>query len=370
MPTPAKGTPAYQRRFEPRVKKVEKEEEVIEEKPITLRRVLGLDVPPRPRVGAGSRREKMEGEGEYGRYFRQVAGGLFKPSGAKTTQRVPQKKKEEAVKPSDSEMPQRQKVPAKPIQVKEAATVEQKKPDESVRIWRVLRKGEDPEKGNYFETKEAAEAELKRLGGSAVGAVAGIKFPGKTKEESTRMRDQYVARLTEKKGEAQTGTKEDVVRAKLAKLGATPEQERAYLANLKRIEDQKKTREEQTKIDRERFFTNVAAKRSAVEQVNTYNRQLGLLRNAYNTARKSGDNITALSISEILDEYQRGVPREEGAKRKAAEAGQIAANTERIAERIRLAKEEKDRMERLSRANPDAQQFQGSSFQPISLAYQ
>lgn len=253
---------------------------------------------------------------------------------------------------------------------KKRKPAEEKQADESIRIWRVLRKGEDPEKGNYFETKEAAEAELKRLGGAAVGAVAGIKFPGKTREESVKMRDQYLARLTESKGEATTGTEEGVLRGKLSALGATPEQQNRYIENLKRLRGEREARETQYKAGREKFFTDVKAKRSAVEQVNVYNRQLGLLRNAYNSARKAGDNLAAFSIGEILEEYQRGVPREAGAKLKAAESGQMAANAQRIAEKIKREREERDRIEKLSRANPDAQQFQESSFQPISLTYQ
>lgn len=256
---------------------------------------------------------------------------------------------------------------------KKRKPAEEKQADESIRIWRVLRKGEDPEKGNYFETKEAAEAELKRLGGAAVGAVAGIKFPGKTREESVKMRDQYLARLTESKGEATTGTEEGVLRGKLSALGATPEQQNRYLSNLKRLREERGVREKESKAASERFFANVAAGRKAEEQLNTFNRQVGTLRRAYNNARRRGDEIEAFQIDQLIERYMAGVPKEMGARKKAAREGIIGIRNAQLQEDMQRAEEERRKRESIKRSNPDAEQFSPESlssresFQPTKL---
>jgi len=244
------------------------------------------------------------------------------------------------------------------------------KAEEPKRTWRVMVKGQ-PEQDTFYDTKEQAEAALEKMGGKKIGAVAGIRFKGKTPAEESEMLRQYMERsgAAAKAAEPAT-TEEGRIRGRLAKGGATAEQQNKFLANLQRLRTERGAREEVEKKKSEDFFARVAAKRTAEDQLNTYNRQLGDLKRAYSSARQSGNDLVAFQIGELLNQYQAGVPKEMGARRKAAERGQIAAKNAEIAARIKRDKEEREKQARLYSANPDAPQYQGGEpFSPISLTY-
>jgi len=282
------------------------------------------------------------------------------------------------------------------ITVSKPRTRPQPKQEEPKRTWRVMFKGA-PEQDQFFETKEQAEAALeserarrklereqmietlgkaeteRRLGKEQkdIGAVAGIRFKGKTPAEESEMLRQYMERsgAAAKVAEPAT-TEEGRIRERLAKGGATAEQQNKFLANLQRLRTERGAREEAEKKKSEDFFTSVAAKRTAEDQLNTYNRQLGDLKRAYSSARQSGNDLVAFQIGELLNQYQAGVPKEMGARRKAAEKGQIAAKNAEIAARLKRDKEEREKQARLYSANPDAPQYQGGEpFSPTSLTY-
>jgi hypothetical protein len=267
---------------------------------------------------------------------------------------------EEAKKPSDAEVagakkPERKTPPTRPERKQEPA-----KPDENLRIWRVLRKDGASTGGEFYDTKEQAEAALEKIGGTAVGAVAGIKFPGKTREESTRMRDEYMQRSMERPAQFPKN-EEGELRRKLSNLGASTEQQDRYLANLERLKTARGQREtakregEKEGIARfNRFKADVEAGRAAQEQLNIYNRQLGSLKKAYNAARRSGDYIAEYNLGEALEEYQAGVPKEMGARKRAAEKGILDIRNQELEEKIRREEEEKKRRAALRRSNPDA----------------
>ena len=268
---------------------------------------------------------------------------------------------EEAKKPSDAEVAGAKKTqPSKPAPKTERKQAPQK-PDDSLRAWRVLRKDGTSTGGEFYDTKEEAEAALEKIGGTKAGAVAGIKFPGKTREESTRMRDEYMQRSLERPQVITPGTRESVLRQKLANVGASPDQQDRYLANLERLKTERGQRET-AKKDREkegvarfnRFKADVEAGRAAEEKLNIYNRQLGSLKRAYNAARSSGDYISEYNLGEALEAYQAGVPKEMGARKRAAKTGILEDREKELQEIIRREEEEKKRRAALRRSNPDA----------------
>jgi hypothetical protein len=130
--------------------------------------------------------------------------------------------------------------------------------------------------------------------------------------------------------------------------------------------------ETESKEKGKQFWANIEAKKAAEESLNIYKRQVSGLRRAYRQARSEGNELAAFQINELLDEYQRGVPKEEGAKRRAAIEGTIERRNIEFNERRKRAEEEKRKRASLYSANPDAPQFDSTSsaFEPISLTYQ
>jgi hypothetical protein len=167
-------------------------------------------------------------------------------------------------------------------------------------------------------------------------------------------------------------TKEGRIRERLARGGATAKQQEKFLSNLARLEAGRTARETESKEKGKQFWANVEAKKAAEESLNIYKRQVSGLRRAYRQARSEGNELAAFQINEILDEYQRGVPKEEGAKRRAAIEGTIERRNIEFNERRKRAEEEKRKRASLYSANPDAPQFDSTSsaFEPISLTYQ
>jgi hypothetical protein len=184
------------------------------------------------------------------------------------------------------------------------------------------------------------------------------------------MRDEYMQRSLERPAQVPQN-EEGVLRDKLARLGASKEQQDRYMQTLYSGRAKREEREAEYKKGGEKFWTELAAKRSATDQINIYNRQMGGLRRAYNAARKSGDELTALQIGNAIEEAQIGVPSEVGAMKRAAEKGQIQRANEVIArERERIAKEieEKKKKESLKKSNPDAAQYSDAgNFVPQNL---
>lgn len=283
---------------------------------------------------------------------------------------------EEAKKPSDAEISATsKKQPAKPSTSKSTPPPKKQeppKPDTSEQIWRVLRKDGKSDVGTFYETKEQAEEALRKLGGKSVGAVAGIRFPGKTKTESATMREEYMQRIAQMPEAQPATTKEGRIRERLARGGATAKQQEKFLENLARLEAGRTAREAESKEKGKQFWANIEAKKAAEESLNIYKRQVSGLRRAYRQARSEGNELAAFQINELLNEYQRGVPKEEGAKRKAAIEGTIERRNIEFNERRKRAEEEKQKRASLYSANPDAPQFDSTSsaFEPISLTYQ
>jgi len=263
---------------------------------------------------------------------------------------------------------------------------------ESSKIWRVMFEGGDPSQDKFYGSEKAAKDALdrerarrkaerdymvqtigeketnKRLGKEKenIGAVAGIKFPAKTAKEEEALRDQYMQNAA-----AQPKSKEDVLRSKLQNLGATKEQQDKYFQNLERLRSGREAREKESKDRYSKFRSDIAAKEASTEQLNQYNKQLSSLKKAYREAGRAGDYVEQYRIGDFLNSYTAGVPKEMGARQKAAQRGIIEARNKELAEKVRREREARIAAERTSRANPDYYQFNSQpTYQPTSYPEQ
>lgn len=384
MATPLKGTPAYEQRFTPRVGRPNEEAETFEETPLTFRRVFGFDAPPTSRVGAGAVRKKPEGEGEYGRYFRQLFGEIFQPKGVKPTQRVPTRKQEEK-----APTPAPEQVKPEPAKTPEPEA----KPEVPRRIFRAMVQG-DPAKDQIFETKKEAEDYLKNQG--LKGVVAGIRFKGETPEDIAQKEKAYRGALVEEKGrkgalESLYATRKEQATERVGRIreaaadydaATTPAQKeaargRAEAARLegmleeatRRMPQEQKQKvatglagvlqrrgEREARVQRETAQAQaesraqragIAQERAIDNQLKFYNQQLGTLRRAYRNARIAGDDRAMFDIGQLIDVWKSGVPDDPREQRKAARGGILQ-------EKFTQLEKERRRREELAKTNPDA----------------
>lgn len=261
---------------------------------------------------------------------------------------------------------------AKPVEVKSKAN-----------LWRVMLEGGDTSQDKFYDTEKDARDALererarrkaerdymvqtigekeanKRLGKEKknIGAIAGVYISGKTKEEQSALRDQYMQNAAIGSVTAQPKSKEDVLRSKLQNLGATKEQQDKYFQNLERLSSGRKEREIASKQRYSQFKSDIAAKRASEDQLNQYNKQLSSLKKAYRNAGKAGDYVEQYRIGDFLNSYTAGIPKEMGARQKAAQRGIIAARNKELEEKIIRDREARIAAERTSRANPDYYQF-------------
>ena len=101
------------------------------------------------------------------------------------------------------------------------------------------------------------------------------------------------------------------------------------------------------------WLSNVKAGRASEGALNDYNKQLGLLKSAYSQARQTGDPLAAFQINEYIQEYQSGIPKEMGARKRFAESGALRERNEMLRNKMEDARQQAERERRLSRVNPD-----------------
>jgi hypothetical protein len=114
-------------------------------------------------------------------------------------------------------------------------------------------------------------------------------------------------------------------------------------------------KENKTKLAKDResgdkfadWRSDVEARRGSEDTLNRYNQSIGLLKQAYKQARRSGNFEKAFDISERIQKNEANVPREMGARKKYFEESAIRNRDAMLAEQERLAK--------LKSTNPDAQ---------------
>jgi hypothetical protein len=119
-------------------------------------------------------------------------------------------------------------------------------------------------------------------------------------------------------------------------------QERGRLAN-----EAKQAKDKEAGAGFESWRSDVKARRGSEDTLNRYNQSIGLLKQAYTQARRSGNFAQAFNISERIQREEADVPREMGARKKYFEESAIRNRDAMLAEQERLAK--------LKSTNPDAQ---------------
>jgi hypothetical protein len=250
-------------------------------------------------------------------------------------------------------------------------------------LYRVMLAGKGPESSEVYETKKAADDALMRAGGK--GAVAAINFQNKPKE-GTKAKEFYRNYLLGKLGEnipdeeafsrkqqyidqlAQTKkiSKSESDRIKKIQALRNPQTEEEVMAvaenkgkmadALTAANEAKIAKDKEAKAGFESWASKVRAGRSVEGALNNYDSQLGLLKSAYSQARQSGNPLAAYQIQEYIQEYQSGVPKEMGARKKFAESGELQERTEMFQRKMEEARKQAEKEQQLARSNPDFNQ--------------
>jgi len=230
-------------------------------------------------------------------------------------------------------------------------TVSKPKKQLATKLYRVMYAGKGAESSEVYETKEEADAALKKAGGK--GAVAGVNLQQKTRggemlsaDETEARKQKYEKQLNQSKMD-KIVYDEQLARAKSPEYKAAL-QERGRLANEAKLAEDK-----EAGAGFDKWRSDVKARRSSEGAVNRYSQQLGLLKQAYSQARSSGDPIGALRLSQAIQAFQSDVPKEMGARKKYFEQNAVRERDAMLAEKARLAQEEDERNRRTALANPD-----------------
>ena len=228
--------------------------------------------------------------------------------------------------------------------------------------------GKGAESSEVYETKEEADAALKKAGGK--GAVAGIDMSRKAKDESKVSNRNYLkgetgdklsADETEARKQAYIdkmaqGKMDKMVYDEQLKRAKSPEykaalQERGRLANeAKLAEDKKEGR------DFAEWKSGVRLRRESQNVLNDFNKETSLLKKAYNQAIQNDNPLAALQLSKAIRKRESGIPKEMGARKKFFEEDAVRRRDAYLAEVERQAQEQ-ERINRLYSANPDARDF-------------
>jgi len=97
----------------------------------------------------------------------------------------------------------------------------------------------------------------------------------------------------------------------------------------------------------------VKAGREWETPLNNYNQQLSLLKQAYAKAGRERNPYAQFTIGRMLDAYQEGVPKEMGARRKAAQSGVIQEKNQLLLEAMQAQREQLERERQTRASNPD-----------------
>jgi hypothetical protein len=224
--------------------------------------------------------------------------------------------------------------------------------------------GKGAESSEVYGTKEEADAALKKSGGK--GAVAGVNLSQETRggemlpvEDVQARKQRYMDQLSKTK----EISKLESDRLKKIQALRNPQTEEEILTvaenkgrmsdalaaanEAKLAEDKKEGREFAS------WASNVRAKRAVEGALNNYNSQLGLLKRAYSQARQSGNPLAAYKIQEDIQEYQAGVPKEMGARKKFAESGVLQEKMSMLKQKMEEARQQAEKDRRLGMVNSD-----------------
>ncbi len=241
---------------------------------------------------------------------------------------------------------------------KSATKAKDEKPNPD--LWRVMMKDGDASKDTFYDNEKdarnALEAErarrkaerdymvqtlgeaetLKRLGKEQkdIGTVAGVRFPAKSREEASVLKEQYMQRAAIGGKVATTPkadeTEEEAIKRRVREVNpqATPEQQENYYKTLTASRAKGAEREAASKERAAKFRSDIAAKEASNEQLSQYNQQLSTLKRAYRDARRTGDYVEQYRLGDFINSYQAGVPKEMGARQKASRTGIIPKRLE------------------------------------------
>ena len=251
----------------------------------------------------------------------------------------------------------------------EIPTITVSKPKRKIeKLYRVMYAGKNSDASEVYETKEEADAALKKAGGK--GAVAGVNMSQETRggeilptEDVQARKQKYVDQLSQTK---QRGS-DRLQRIQALRNPQTEEEVLRVAENKGRMEDAwaeankaKRAKDKEKGAEFASWASDVNARRESETQLNFYNKQLGLLKQAYAKASQAGDPITALAINQAISSYTSGIPKEMGARKMAAEKGIIAERNKMMADKMREAQEEEAKKRQTAAANPDYNQYNQS----------
>lgn len=196
------------------------------------------------------------------------------------------------------------------------------------KLWRVMAEGGNASEDTFYDNEDDARKALAAMGGK--GAVAGIGFPTKSKEEESALKEQYKAKSA-MKSDSQKGlqpkTEEQILTRKLTEAGATPEQRARYMKTLSESRQRGRERagyaEEYAELGKTRtptameertmaaeardrrmsnFLTRNEANKLTEEKERSFKERYNYLKRAEREARKSKRYQSALAAKTARDQ--------------------------------------------------------------------
>lgn len=252
------------------------------------------------------------------------------------------------------------------------------------KLWRVMMQGGDSSQDTFYDNEDDARRALAAMGGK--GAVAGVRFPAKSREEESALKEQYMQRaaiggkvaMTPKTGE----TEEDRIKRKISEVNpqATEEQKARYLQTLSQSRARGRERggyaeeyqaavakgkaptpyEERVMAEEARdrrmadFITRSLARDAAREKERSFQSEYNYLKSIERSARRSGQFGVALDAKRQLEDLSGSLgsnARSVTARRKLFETEAMESAKRNIEARDRLRKE---KLYKSTTSNPEA----------------
>ena len=261
---------------------------------------------------------------------------------------------------------------AKEVDLTEGETpaIKVSKPKRKIeKLYRVMYAGKGAEASETYETKEEADAALKRAGGK--GAVAGINMSQETRggeilpiKDVQARKQGYMDQLSKTK-EISKSESDRLKKIQALRNPQTEEEILQVAENKGRMEEAlveankaKRSKDKEAGAGFADWISDVKTVRDVPErQLNEYSKNMSLLNNAYREAIKEKRYLAARDINEDIKEYSRGVPKEMGARQRYAREGLLKSKEKEMADYIRRKQEAQEAAKKTTAANSDYQQF-------------
>lgn len=251
-------------------------------------------------------------------------------------------------------------------------------------IYRVMMQGGDASKDTFYDTKDAADAALKKMGGK--GAVVGVRFPAETSEKKSQLKEQYMQRAAMGGKVATTPkadeTEEEAIKRRVREVNpqATPAQQQNYYNTLTASRargrerggyaeeyqaaaaqgktpspyEERRMQEEARNRKMSDFITRSAARDAAREKEKSFQSEFNYLKNIERSARRSGQFGVALDAKRQIDDLSGSLgsnARNVTARRKLFETEAMESAKRNIEARDRLRRE---KLIKSTTSNPEA----------------